>query len=207
MERYKARLVALGYLQKEGIDYTETFAPVAKMTSIRTLLALVATDDAEIHQMDVKTAFLNGDLEEEIYMNQPQGFITKGKEKMVCRLFKTIYGLKHSPRAWYKKIDKYFESIGLKKSYADPNIYVLKNDMLYLIIALYVDDLILVSNKLRFLLTTTADLSKSFDMKDLGELHYILGPTGYPRSTLSDALSQPSEIHPIYPTKVRYGRL
>ena len=175
VERYKARLVALGYLQKEGIDYTETFAPVAKMTSIRTLLALAATDDAEIHQMDVKTAFLNGDLEEEIYMNQPQGFITKGKEKMVCRLFKTIYGLKQSPRAWYKKIDKYFESIGLKKSYADPNIYVLKNDMLYLIIALYVDDLILVSNKLRFLLTTKADLSKSFDMKDLGELHYILG--------------------------------
>ena len=77
--------MALGYLQKEGIDYTETFAPVAKMTSIRTLLALAATDDAEIHQMDVKTVFLNRDLEEEIYMNQPQGFITKGKEKMVIR--------------------------------------------------------------------------------------------------------------------------
>ena len=86
VERYKARLVALGYLQKEGIDYTETFAPVAKMTSIRTLLALAAIEDAEIHQMDVKTAFLNGDLEEEIYMDQPKGFAIKGKESLVCKL-------------------------------------------------------------------------------------------------------------------------
>ena len=124
VERYKARLVALGYLQKEGIDYTETFAPVAKMTSIHTLLALVAIEDAEIHQMDVKTAFLNGDLEEEIYMDQPKGFAIKGKESLVYKLSKTIYGLKQSPKAWYKKIDQYFELIGLKKSHADPNIYV-----------------------------------------------------------------------------------
>ena len=175
VERYKARLVALGYLQKEGIDYTETFAPVAKMTSIRTLLALAAIDDAEIHQMDVKTAFLNGDLEEEIYMDQPKGFSSKSKEDMVCKLSKTIYGLKQSPRAWYKKIDQYFELIGLKKSHADPNIYVLRNATLYLIIALYVDDLIMVCNDLSFLLKTKVDLSKVFDMKDLGEIFYILG--------------------------------
>ena len=94
VERYKARLVALGYLQKEGIDYSETFDPVAKMTSICTLLGLATRDDIEIYQMDVKTAFMNGDLEEEIYMDQPKVFSFKGKENLVCKLSKTIYGLK-----------------------------------------------------------------------------------------------------------------
>ena len=96
--------------KKKGIDYKETFAPVAKMTSIRTLLGLAAVEGLEVHQMDVKMAFLNGDLEEEIYMDQPEGYVSEGEESLICKLSKTLYGLKQSPRAWYKKIDEYFVS-------------------------------------------------------------------------------------------------
>jgi transposase InsO family protein len=176
VERYKARLVAKGYAQKEGIDYNETFAPVAKMTSIRILLALAAIEDLEVHQMDVKTAFLNGDLEEEIYMDQPEGYILEGEEQLVCKLSKTLYGLKQSPRAWYKKIDEYFASQSLIKSHVDPNIYVLRrSDGSFIIIALYVDDLMLVSNDMKLLLKTKRNLAGRFEMKDLEEIHYILG--------------------------------
>ena len=100
--RYKARLVAKGYAQTERVDYNEVFSPVVKYSSIRILLALVAQLDLELVRMDVKTAFLHGDLDEEIYMNQPDGFKVVGKEKMVCKLEKSLYGLKQSPRQWYK---------------------------------------------------------------------------------------------------------
>jgi hypothetical protein len=112
IDRYKARLVAKGYSQQEGIDFSETFAPVARFSSIRILLALGAHYDWEIHQMDVKTAFLNGDLEEEIYMQQPEGFIEKGKENLVCRLRKSLYGLKQAGRAWYEKIHAALINLG-----------------------------------------------------------------------------------------------
>ena len=108
VDRYKARLVARGFTQTEGVDYHETYAPVVKMTSIRVLLSIVAIHDLELHQMDVKTAFLNGHLEEEIYMQQPEGFIARGNEHLVCKLKRTLYGLKQSPRVWYQTIDKFF---------------------------------------------------------------------------------------------------
>ena len=98
VEKYKARLVAKGYSQVEGIDYGEIFSPVAKLTSIRFLLSLAAAYDLEVEQMDLKTTFLHGDLEEEIYMYQPKYFVEKGKEKLVCKLKKSLYGLKQSPR-------------------------------------------------------------------------------------------------------------
>ena len=107
VERYKARLVAKGYSQVEGIDYGERFSPVAKLTSIRFLLSLAASYDLEIEQMDVKTAFLHGDLEEEIYMSQPEHYIVKGKEYLVCKLKKSLYGLKKYPRIWYLKFDAF----------------------------------------------------------------------------------------------------
>ena len=125
VERYKARLVAKGFNQKEGIDYNETFAPVAKFCSIRALLALAAREDMEIHQMDVKTAFLNGDLDEDIYMKQPQGYVVDGKEDYVCKLHKALYGLKQAGRAWYKKIDNVLlHTLGFKRSQADHCVYV-----------------------------------------------------------------------------------
>ena len=119
VERYKARLCAKGYSQQQGIDYTETFAPVAKFSSIRALLALAAHYDLEIHQMDIKTAFLNGDLDEDIYMIQPEGFVVKGKESWVCKLNKSLYGLKQASRAWYQKMDQALLNLRFKRLHAD----------------------------------------------------------------------------------------
>ena len=106
-EWFKARLVAKGYSQRHGIDYDEVFSPVVKHTSIRVMLALVAHRDLELEQLDVKTTFLHGNLEEEIFMEQPEGFKKPGTENLVCKLKKTLYGLKQSPKQWYKRIDSY----------------------------------------------------------------------------------------------------
>jgi hypothetical protein len=101
VENFKARLIAKGYSQVEGVDFSDIFSPVAKLTSIRVLMSLVATFDLDIEQMDVKTSFLHGDLKEEIYMKQPKGFVVKGKQELVCKLKISLYGLKQSPRMWY----------------------------------------------------------------------------------------------------------
>jgi hypothetical protein len=122
VERYNARLVARGFTQTYGVDYNKTFAPVAKFTSIRCILALAALEDMEIHQMDVKTTFLNGKLEEEIYMEQLQGFVHQGGEHLVCKLHKSLYGLKQSPRAWNQKLDVFLKSIEFMKSEADLSV-------------------------------------------------------------------------------------
>ena len=177
IDRYKARLVAKGFSQKEGIDYNETFAPVAKFCSIRALLALAARDDMEIHQMDVKTAFLNGDLDVDIYMQQPQGYVVDGKEDYVCKLHKSLYGLKQAGRAWYQKIDNVLlHTLGFTRSQADHCVYVYNgNDGIKIYIALYVDDLLIMCNNIHKLTALKQHLSTLFDMKDLGEAHYVLG--------------------------------
>jgi len=116
VERYKAKLVARGFTQTYRVDYNKTFALVTKLTSIRCILALAALEDMEIHQMDVKIAFINDKLEEEIYMEQPQGSCTK--------LHKSLYGLKQSPRAWNQKLDAFLKNIEFMKSEADPSVYI-----------------------------------------------------------------------------------
>src|SRR5262249_25578014 len=113
--RYKARLVAKGYAQKKGIDFTEIFSPVVKHCSIRIMLAMVAIWDLELEQLDVKTAFLHGDLDEEIYMLQPEGFIHRGSEKLVCKLKRSLYGLKQAPRMWYKRFDSFMLTHGYSR--------------------------------------------------------------------------------------------
>jgi hypothetical protein len=105
IDKYKARLVAKGFTQKEGEDYFDTYSPVARLTTIRLLIALAASYGLHIHQMDVKTAFLKRELEEEIYIEQPDGFVVKGQESKVCRLLKSLYGLKQAPKQWHKKFD------------------------------------------------------------------------------------------------------
>jgi len=121
--RYKARLVAKGYTQREGIDYNEVFSHVVKHSSIRILLALIAQYELELDQLDVKTVFLNGDLEKEIYMSQPTGFKTAGKENMVCKLKKSLYGLKQSPRQWYKRFNIFIRGKRNTRSHYDPCVY------------------------------------------------------------------------------------
>ncbi|KAI5319091.1 hypothetical protein L3X38_038799 [Prunus dulcis] len=124
IDRYKARLVAKGYTQEEGVDYNETFSPVSTKDSFRVIMALVAHFDLHLHQMDVKTAFLNGDLIEEIYMKQPDGFASKGEESLVCKLQKSIYGLKQASRQWYFKFDEVVKSQGFIDNPLDECIYM-----------------------------------------------------------------------------------
>jgi hypothetical protein len=119
---HKARLVARGFSQVQGVDFNETFVPVAKFTTIRCIVVLGATLDLEIHQMDVKTAFLNGDLEEDIYMEQPSGFVQRGHEHFICKLRKSFYGLKQTSRAWYQKIDATLLDLGFERSVADHSL-------------------------------------------------------------------------------------
>jgi hypothetical protein len=173
IEKYKARFVARGFSQKEGVDYEETFSPVARYTSIRTIISIAAVMDWRLHQMDVKTAFLNGVIEEEVYIKQPQGFEVHGRESHVCRLKKALYRLKQAPRAWYSRIDGYLMSLGLTKSEADPNLYYKVVDGDPLILVLYVDDLFLTGAD-RLIDQCKRELASEFEMKDLGLMHYFL---------------------------------
>ena len=174
--RHKARLVARGFTQVEGVDYTETFAPVVKFMSVRILLAIATKLGLHLHQMDVVTAFLNGDLDETVYMEQPEGFKTKGKENHVCRLVKALYGLKQASRQWYKKMDEFLTcSLGLCRNIADECLYTGSSAGALVIIALYVDDLLIACSDQEKLLEIKAELSKRFRMKDLNEARQCLG--------------------------------
>ena len=175
VERFKARMCAQGFGQVEGIDYDETFAPVAKFTSIRTVLAIAAEMDLDLTQMDVDTAFLYGVLEDEIYMVQPEGFIKPGSEHLVCKLKRGLYGLKQSPRIWNWTLDTFLREQGLIPCNSDPCIYVCWEDDKLLIVAVYVDDLIIASNDQQLKDVFVEHLKAKFSMKDLGELHWCLG--------------------------------
>ena len=141
--RYKARLVAQGFSQQFGCDYDETFSPVVRAESIRALLALAAQEEMHLHQMDVQTAFLNGVLQEEVYMRQPEGYAVKGSEHKVCRLRRSIYGLKQSPRCWNHVLDDYLKKLGLHQTSSDPCLYVSMTGSTLIVVAVYVDDLVL----------------------------------------------------------------
>jgi hypothetical protein len=149
VERYKARLVAKSFTQKEGIDYHETFSPVSKNDSFRIIMALVAHFDLELHQMDVKTAFLNGDLEEEVYMKQLEGF--DDNTQKACKLNKSIYGLKQASCQWYIKFHKVITSFGFIENFVDQCIYLKVSGSKVMLLVLYVDDILLASNDLGFL--------------------------------------------------------
>ena len=146
------------------------------MTSTITILSLVAVEDLHLEQLDVKTTFLHGDLEEEIYMQQPQGYEVKGKDKLVCRLKKSLYGLKQAPRQWYLKFDKFMSEQGYTRCHSDHCVYLKKkNDGSYIILLLYVDDMLVAGSNMQEINVLKRKLANSFAMKDLGAAKQILG--------------------------------
>jgi len=173
-ERYKARLDAKGYNQREGIDFKETFSPVSTKDSFRVVMALVAHLDLELHQMDVKTAFLNRDLFEDVYMDQLDGSVASGKRHMVCKLRKSIYGLKQASRQWYLKFDNVVTSLSFKENVVDQCIYLKASGRKFIILVLYIDDILLASNDVDFLCDTKQTLTAHFYMKDLGNASFVL---------------------------------
>ncbi|RVW34837.1 Retrovirus-related Pol polyprotein from transposon RE1 [Vitis vinifera] len=176
VERFKARLVARGFTQSYGIDYQETFAPVAKLNTIRILLSLAVNQDWCLQQLDIKNVFLNGDLEEEVYMEIPPGFEESMAKNQVCKLQKSLYGLKQSPRAWFDRFTKTVLKLGYKQGQADHTLFVKKSHAGKLaILIVYVDDIILSGNDMGELQNLKKYLLEEFEVKDLGNLKYFLG--------------------------------
>ena len=161
--------------QRYGIDYEETFSPVIRNESMRLLFALAAELNLTIDHMDVVTAFLHGNLKEEVYMKQPEGFEIKGKEHYVCKLQKAMYGLKQASRAWYEKISEVLlNRLGFNRSEHEPCVFV-RNKRSLMIIALYVDDLLIFSNDEAERKNVKKVLSSEFEMKDLGDVRKVIG--------------------------------
>ena len=172
---YKARLVAKGFTQIQGIDYDETFSPVVMFKSVRIMLAIAAYYDFEIWQMDVKTAFLNGKLDEDVYMVQPQGFEDPNNANKVCKLQRSIYGLKQASRSWNKRFDEEIKNFGFIQNKEEPCVYKKVSGSSIMFLILYVDDILLMGNNTTLMEQTKNSLKTSFSMKDMGEAQYILG--------------------------------
>ena len=174
VERLKARLVVLGNHQVEGLDYHEMFAPIAKMVIVRVFLAVAVVNNWEVHQMDVHHAFLHGDLHEEVYMKPPPGFSVSDSTQ-VCRLKKSLYGLRQVPCCWFAKLAFALLQYGFTRSYSDYSLFTYHCGTIRLHVLVYVDDIIISGSCPTALTAFKKYLGDCFHMKDLGPLKYFLG--------------------------------
>ena len=175
LNRHKARLVAKGFDQEDGIDYTQTFNPVIKPTTIRVLLALAVHYDWSIHQLDVSNAFLHGSLLEEVFMEQPRGFVDALRPNHVCRLHKALYGLKQAPRAWFTRLRQSLVHLGFQESLVDASLFTFHHSDIHLYVLVYVDDILVTGTHSSHISTLIRTLQQEFPLKDLGALSYFLG--------------------------------
>ena len=196
IDKYKARLVIKGYKQQKGLDYFDTYSPVTRITSIRMMFAIAAMRNLTVHQMDVKTAFLNGDIDEEIYMEQPEGFAVPGQERKVCKLVKSLYGLKQAPMKWHEKFDEVVLAHNFKINECDSCAYYKDDESGYVMMTLYVDDLLIAGSNEKVIKSTKDMLKSRFDMKDMGLANVILG-IQISRTSEGLALSQPHYVDKI----------
>ena len=175
IERYKARLIARGFTQQEGIDYSETFSPVIKQATVRLFFSIAFSRNWKIHQLDIHNAFLNGVLTEEVYMKQPLGFVDSSLPSHVCRLHESLYGLKQALRAWYTRLSDFLLSIGFQASKVDTSLFILSDGTNIFYLLMYVDDILLTGSNSAMLHHLIQLLSSEFKLRDLGVVHYFLG--------------------------------
>ncbi|KAA0054997.1 putative mitochondrial protein [Cucumis melo var. makuwa] len=173
--RHKARLVAKGYHQQEGIDFEETFIPIVKKPTVRIVLSLATHFEWKLRQLDVKNSFLHGELREEVYMQQPQGFVDKTRPNLVCKLRKSLYGLKQAPRAWFECFTAHLLTLGFNASNDNSSLFVRKIGKSTTYLLLYADDIIITGNNHPYIDVLISQLQQKFDTTDLGMSKYFLG--------------------------------
>src|ERR1700678_2295352 len=174
VERFKARLVAKGFAQRPGIDYFETFASTMRHATIRVILALAAIEDLELRSVEISHAFINSEIDTDVYMAQPYGFVQHDAE-YVCKLYKSIYGLKQSPRLWSEKLESAMIALGFKKTYSDSSLYIYDRDNLRVIVPVFVDDITAASKSNKALDDFVVELGTHFKLRDLGSTSLLLG--------------------------------